>query len=155
MSRSFYSFMGKVMISQTAEYALRAIVALAQSSEKPHTASEIAQLTKVPEHYLSKVLHALAKAEVVNSQRGLHGGYVLAHPSDSLPLLTVINAVDPIKHIESCPLKLETHGRHLCPLHKKVNASITLMENLFEDATIGTILAEPTNSIPLCETTIN
>ncbi len=143
------------MISQTAEYALRAVVALAQATEKPHTASEIAQLTKVPEHYLSKVLHALAKAEVVHSQRGLHGGYVLAHPPDRLPLLTVINAVDPIRHIESCPLKLATHGTHLCPLHKKVNASISLIEDLFRDATIGTILAEPTQSIPLCETTIN
>ena len=98
------------MISQTAEYALRAVVALAQSPEKTHTATEIARLTKVPEHYLSKVLHALAKAEVVRSQRGLHGGYVLAHSPDQLSLLTVINAVDPIKHIESCPLKLESHS---------------------------------------------
>ena len=143
------------MISQTAEYALRAVVALAQSTDQPHTATAIAKLTKVLEHYLSKVLHALAKAEVVHSQRGLHGGYVLAHPPDRLSLLTVINAVDPIKHIESCPLKLETHGTRLCPLHKKVNASISLMEDMFKDATIATILAEPTNSIPLCETTIN
>ena len=143
------------MISQTAEYALRAVVALAQSADQPHTATEIARLTKVPEHYLSKVLHALARAEVVHSQRGLHGGYVLAHPPDRLPLLTVINAVDPIRHIESCPLKLETHGTHLCPLHKKVNASISLIEKLFRDATIATILAEPTKSIPLCESIVN
>lgn len=143
------------MISQTAEYALRAVVALAQSADQPHTATEIARLTKVPEHYLSKVLHALARAEVVHSQRGLHGGYVLAHSPDRLPLLTVINAVDPIRHIESCPLKLETHGTHLCPLHKKVNASISLIEKLFRDATIATILAEPTKSIPLCESIVN
>ena len=70
-------------------------------------------------------------------------------------VLTVINAVDPIRHIESCPLKLETHGTHLCPLHKKVNASISLIEELFRDATIGTILAEPTQSIPLCDSIIN
>ncbi len=139
------------MISQTSEYALRAVVSLALSPEQPHTATEIAQLTKVPEHYLSKVLHALAKGGIVNSQRGLHGGYVLAHAPDHLPLLDVINAVDPIRHIESCPLKLETHGTHLCPLHKKVNGAISLIEELFRDATIGTILAEPTRSIPLVE----
>lgn len=139
------------MISQTAEYALRAVVSLAQSPEQPHTTTEIAKLTKVPEHYLAKVLHALAKGGIVNSQRGLHGGYVLAHAPDRLPLLDVINAVDPIRHIESCPLKLETHGTHLCPLHKKVSRSISLIEELFRGSTIGTILSEPTQSIPLCE----
>ncbi len=139
------------MISQTSEYALRAVVSLAQSPEQPHTATEIAKLTKVPEHYLSKVLQALAKGGIVHSQRGLHGGYVLAHAPDRLPLLDVINAVDPIRHIESCPLKLETHGTHLCPLHKKVNRSISLIEELFRGSTIGTILAEPTQSIPLVE----
>ena len=139
------------MISQTSEYALRAVVSLAQSPEQPHTAAAIAKATKVPEHYLAKVLHALAKGGIVHSQRGLHGGYVLAHAPDRLPLLDVINAVDPIRHIESCPLKLETHGTHLCPLHKKVNGAIGLIEELFRNATIGTILAEPTRSIPLCE----
>ena len=51
------------MISQTSEYALRAVVSLAQSPEQPHTATEIAKLTKVPEHYLSKVLQALAYSD--------------------------------------------------------------------------------------------
>ncbi|MCZ6514012.1 MAG: hypothetical protein O6857_08810 [Nitrospinae bacterium] len=63
----------------------------------------------------------------------------------------MINSVDPIRHLESCPLKLETHGTHLCPLHKKVNGAISLIEELFRDATIGTILAEPIRSIPLVE----
>ena len=78
-------------------------------------------------------------------------GMGLAHGPDRLPLLDVVNAVDPIRHIESCPLKLETHGTRLCPLHKKVNRAISLIEDLFRDATIGTILAEPAKSIPLCD----
>ena len=89
------------MISQTAEYALRAVVCLAQNQDKPHTTVEIAKWTKVPEHYLSKVLLALAKHEVVSSKKGLHGGYVLAQPPEDLALLEVINAVDPIQHIKS------------------------------------------------------
>jgi Rrf2 family transcriptional regulator, nitric oxide-sensitive transcriptional repressor len=143
------------MISQTAEYALRAIVCLAQNPDKPHTTAEIAKWTKVPEHYLSKVLLALAKHEVVYSKKGLHGGYVLAHAPENLPLLNIINAVDPIKHINSCPLKLKTHGTHLCRLHKRVNDSINMIEETFRTATIATILNEPTQSIPLCESTAN
>ncbi len=139
------------MISQTAEYALRAVTCLAQNPDKPRTTAEIAQWTKVPEHYLAKVMLALAKHEVVYSKKGLHGGYVLAHDPKDLPLLNVINAVDPLKHIKSCPLKLKTHGTNLCPLHKRINDSIGTIEGMFRTSTIAMILSEPTQSIPLCE----
>ncbi|MZG30070.1 MAG: Rrf2 family transcriptional regulator [Nitrospinae bacterium] len=139
------------MISQTSEYALRAVVCLAQNPDKPNTTAEIAKWTKVPEHYLSKVLLALAKHEVVYSKKGLHGGYVLAQAPEDLPLLNVINAVDPIKHIKSCPLKLKTHGKNLCRLHQRLNDSIDSMEELFRTSTVALILSEPTQSIPLCE----
>ena len=139
------------MISQTSEYALRAVVCLAQNPDKPHTTAEIAKWTKVPEHYLSKVLLALAKHEVVISKKGLHGGYALAHEPEDLPLLNVINAVDPIKHIKSCPLNLKTHGTQLCRLHQRVNDSIDMIEELFRTSTVALILNEPTQSIPLCE----
>ncbi len=139
------------MISQTSEYALRAVVCLAQNPDKPHTTVEIAKWTKVPEPYLSKVMLALAKHEVVYSKKGLHGGYMLAHEPENLPLLNVINAVDPIKHIKSCPLKLKSHGTNLCRLHKRVNDSIDMIEEMFKTSTIAMILNEPTQSIPLCE----
>ncbi len=139
------------MISQTAEYALRAVVALAQHPEKPLTTAEIAQATKVPEFYLSKVLHGLAKGEIVFSKRGVNGGYILSCPADQIQLLSVINAVDPVKLIKSCPLKLKAHATNLCALHKKINLSIQLMEDVFRESTIQTILEEPSKSIPLCE----
>lgn len=141
------------MISQTSEYALRAVVCLAQNPDRPYTTSEIAKSTKVPEHYLSKVMLALAKHEIVYSKKGLHGGYILAHNPENLPLLNVINAVDPIKHIKTCPLKLKTHGTNLCRLHKRVNDSIDMIENMFQTSTVALILNEPTQSIPLCEST--
>ena len=65
------------MISQTAEYALRAIVYLA-GQELPQTTQQIAATTRVPAGYLSKVLQALARGGLVHSQRGLHGGFTLA-----------------------------------------------------------------------------
>ena len=52
------------MISQTSEYALRAVICLAQHPDKFYTTSKIAKLTKVPDPYLSKVLSTLTKHEV-------------------------------------------------------------------------------------------
>ncbi|HAK36758.1 MAG: Rrf2 family transcriptional regulator [Nitrospinaceae bacterium] len=78
------------MISQTAEYALRAVVHLTAPTEKPLTTQEIAARTQVPESYLSKVLQSLGRAGILSSQRRLHGGFSLAKKSDSLTLLEVI-----------------------------------------------------------------
>jgi len=139
------------MISQTSEYALRAVVYLAQNPDRAYTTLEISKWTKVPEHYLSKVMLALVKHEVVYSKKGLHGGYMLAREPENLPLLSVIDAVDPIKHIKSCPLKLKTHGTNLCRLHKGLNDSIDTIKIMFHTSTVATILNEPTQSIPLCE----
>ncbi len=140
------------MISQTAEYALRSVVCLASYPQAALTTEKIAKVTKVPGSYLSKVLQALGRAGIVRSQRGLHGGFSLAKPAEELSLLEVINAVDPLKHIDRCPLGLEQHGSNLCPLHKRLNDSIHIMEKTYQESSIGDLLKEPTESRPLFET---
>lgn len=139
------------MISQTAEYALRAMVFLAMNPDKPQVNETIATGTKVPASYLSKVMQALSRAGLVKSQRGLGGGFTLVKEPDSTTILEIINAVDPINRIESCPLDLKTHGVVLCALHKRLDEAIQLVEQAFEKTTLEEILSKPTKSIPLCE----
>src|SRR5579872_3868613 len=98
------------MISQTSEYALRAVVHLALWTEEPQTAQQIATATKTPLPYLSKVLQSLRRAGIVHSQRGLHGGCLLAKSPEDLSVYEVIQAVDPWKRITTCPLGLPQHG---------------------------------------------
>ena len=66
------------MFSQTLEYALRAVVTIAQHEGHSCTASQISEITLVPAPYLSKLMQRLVRSGVVFSQRGLHGGFVLA-----------------------------------------------------------------------------
>lgn len=139
------------MISQTAEYALRAMVYLAMNSDTPQITEKIAEGTKVPPGYLSKVLQALARARLVKSQRGLGGGFTLANAPERTTILEVVNAVDPIRRIESCPLDLSTHGVNLCALHKRLDHAISLVETAFANTTLQELLTKPTNSVPLCE----
>ena len=51
------------MISPTAEYALRAVVAIAQGGGGPVVTPTIAEITKVPPGYLPKVLQTLEGRE--------------------------------------------------------------------------------------------
>ena len=52
------------MFSQTVEYALRAIVHLADQAPNPCTTEQIAKATKVPQAYLSKVLQSLRQLKL-------------------------------------------------------------------------------------------
>lgn len=141
-----------MLFSQTTEYALRAVVYLGQSYKEKalRTSQEISEITKVPAPYLVKVLQSLTKAGIVNSQRGLGGGFSLAIPPSELTVLTVINAVDPLERITSCPLKLEAHGENLCPLHKELDGVIANAQSVLAAATIEVLLSTETTSIPLC-----
>ena len=139
------------MLSQTAEYALRVITFLASREHEPVTTKQIAQATRVPEGYLSKVLQSLSRGGLVKSQRGLHGGSVLTRGAGEISVFDVIEAVDPIRRIRSCPLELRSHGIRLCPLHRRLDDAIAMVEKAFRESTIAELLREETGSTPLCE----
>ncbi|MDX2036915.1 MAG: Rrf2 family transcriptional regulator [Isosphaeraceae bacterium] len=139
------------MFSQTVEYALRAVAHLASTAPEARTTDQIATATKVPRAYLSKVLQALTRGAIVKSQRGLGGGITLVKSPDRLTILEVVNAVEPIERIRTCPLGLVGHGERLCPLHRRMDDAMEKVESAFRDTTLAEILAEPTKSPPLCD----
>lgn len=138
------------MFSQTVEYALRAVVHLADRAPEPRTTEQIAAVTRVPKAYLSKILQGLCRGGIVHSQRGLKGGMTLARSPGELTVLEVVNAVDPIRRIKVCPLDLAAHGVRLCPLHRRLDDAMATVEAAFGQTTLAEILAEPTASPPLC-----
>jgi Rrf2 family protein len=137
------------MISQTAEYALRAIVYLA-GQDSPRTTLEIAATTQVPAGYLAKLMQNLSRAGLVRSQRGLNGGYTLAHKPHELSILAVVNAVDPIQRFAECPLGIQSHGRRLCPLHYRLDQAAAMVEKAFSETMVADLLAAPRERMPLC-----
>jgi Rrf2 family transcriptional regulator, nitric oxide-sensitive transcriptional repressor len=139
------------MFSQTAEYALRAIVVLAGEAQESWTAEEVATASLVPQHYLMKVLQRLAREGLVTAHRGRGGGFVLRRPPGAITVLDVINAVDPLRRIEHCPLGLKSHGEKLCPLHRKMDDAVCTVEKAFACTTIGELLADPSPVRPLRE----
>lgn len=137
------------MISQTAEYALRAIVYLAgQGAARTNT--QIAKTTRVPAGYLAKVMQSLSRAGIVESQRGLNGGFTLAHDPEQLSILEVVDAVDPIRRNRECPLGIASHGRRLCPLHHRLDEAAEMVEKAFGETTVAELLTLPRHHRPLC-----
>lgn len=139
------------MFSQTVEYALRAVVFLADNAPHACTTDQIAEATKVPKPYLSKVLQNLGRHQIVHSQRGIGGGVTLVKAPGELTILEVVNAVEPIERIAVCPLGLKSHGKNLCPLHRRMDDALASVEEAFGKTTLAEVLAEPTGSPPLCD----
>jgi Rrf2 family protein len=140
-----------MQLSQTIEYALRAVVWLAENEGTPQTTQEIATGCRMPASYLSKVLQPLARGGIVSGQRGLHGGFVLAKPSTELTVLDVVNAVEPVQRIKVCPLGLRGHGTNLCALHRALDDVMQSVERAFASQTIGDLLVRTGKSRPLCD----
>jgi len=128
------------MLSQTTEYALRAVVWIADHPGEPQTAEVIAAGMQVPRTYLSKVMRQLVRHGVLNAQRGKSGGFGLARPVKEICVLDIVNAVDPVRRIHSCPLHLERHKDKLCPLHRKLDAAMAAMEREFQTTTMVQLL---------------
>ncbi len=145
-----------MVISQTAEYALRAMVHLA-SQQRDHgsaapvsqTVQQIADGTRVPMNYLSKVLQQLTRAGLIQSQRGLGGGFRLVLPPEVTTVYDVVHAVDPVQRITGCPLHLVAHRDHLCPMHQRLDDAMALIEAQFRATKIVELLDQPGSLIPL------
>lgn len=138
------------MISLTTEYALRAVVYLADQQGAPQTVAHMSEATQVPAGYLAKVMQGLSRAGLVKSQRGLNGGFVLARDAKSLSILEVVNAVDPIRRYPECPLGIPSHGRRLCPLHQRLDDAAQTVETAFGNTMVAELLTVPRERKPLC-----
>jgi len=129
------------MLSQTIEYALRAMVFLAGLPPEESANSErIATTTQVPQGYLSKILRELVVADLVISQRGPNGGFTLAKPPEKITMFDVVEAVDPIRRIHVCPLGNPEHLK-LCPLHQRIDDALDEIEKRFRGTTLKEVLA--------------
>lgn len=139
------------LLSQTTEYALRAMSCLAYQPDQLTPTTELAEVTQVPSNYLAKVLQSLAQADLIVGRRGVGGGYKLSRPPEEITLLQVMTAIVKVERIASCPLGLENHAGRLCPLHRRLDQAAKLMIDHFGSMTLKDVVSEPDASRPLCD----
>lgn len=135
------------MFSSTVEYAFRAIVTLASRNGRSATAKDIAAVTKSPPNYVSKVMQTLVEGGLVTARRGPNGGFTLARSPEDITLLDVVNAVDPIQRIFSCPIALPEHAKKLCPLHQVIDDTCAMVEKSLRGYSISQLMSQPPAAI--------
>ena len=147
-----YSTKAGSMVTQTSEYALRAVVHLARAGGGSAVAQDIAAATKVPLGYLQKILRMLARAGILQAQRGVGGGYSLARSPTEISILDVLNATaNEVTRITTCPLGIPGHTQ-LCALHRLLDEQAAGAERVFGETSIQSLLAQDETIQPRCRT---
>jgi Rrf2 family protein len=83
------------MISQRAKYALRALVALAETRPgEPAVISDISRRKAIPKKFLEQILLELKRHGLVESRRGRLGGYVLSRSAGEITFGEVLRLID-------------------------------------------------------------
>lgn len=78
-------------------FALFAVLELAADPARQLSAAEIAEKYDISQHHLAKVLRDLARAGIVESARGVGGGYRFAGNPKRLTMMDVIELFEPIR----------------------------------------------------------
>ena len=106
-------------LTRQADYAVRVIVDLAaHAQDAPIPRAQIQARQDVPAAFLAKIVQALARARLVRTLPGAHGGVTLNAPAETLTLLQVIEAVEGPIHLNRCVVAPGSCRRdRFCPVH--------------------------------------
>ena len=82
------------MLSMKAKYALKSLVVMAKQEKKMLPIKAIAQEADVPPKFLEAILLDLKRHGILDSKRGIFGGYFLSRPARDIRIGDVIRMVD-------------------------------------------------------------
>ena len=106
------------MLPKRIEYSVRALVALAGAAPLTVKAQDVADAQDIPPGYLYDLLADLRRADLVQVQRGIGGGYVLARPAVELTLGEIVRRLDgPGADPPPAPTATETDNPSIARLH--------------------------------------
>lgn len=128
------------MFSKTCEYAIRAMIYIAQKSNEGVRVGikEIALGIDSPEHFIAKILQELARKGLVQSIKGPNGGFYHDEQTLNHSLADVVKAIDGEKIFSGCGLGLkECSENHPCPIHHEFKKVRSQMKAILENAKIS------------------
>lgn len=108
-----------MQLTRAADYGVRVMIHLARVPRGVRVLlPALADATGAPVSFLSKVLQALARAELICSQRGVSGGFSISERGRSSSMRDVIEAIDGPIRLNVCLTRGRACPRKTwCPAH--------------------------------------
>jgi len=82
-----------MLITRASEYAILSLILLSKASD-PMDSDTLSRELSISKSFLAKILQALAKKKILQSFKGVHGGFVLALDAKDINMLEVMSAVE-------------------------------------------------------------
>jgi Rrf2 family protein len=129
------------LISRNTDYAVRAVSYIARQKNKLVTAEELVKHLKIPRPFLRKILQVLNKKYILESQKGIGGGFRLARKTKIISLIDIIEAFQGQFKVNECFFKKEIcPNRKACFLKNKVDSIKDKVYSELKDITIESII---------------
>lgn len=82
-----------MLLTKKSEYALLSLISIAKS-DSPKNVDVLSRELNIPKSFLAKIMQNLAKNNIVLSQRGVNGGFVLKKPYDEITILEITTVAE-------------------------------------------------------------
>jgi len=134
----------RLELTRRGDYAIRAMLALGQAGGPRLTTPAIAAAMAIPVRFLPQVMGDLARAGMVRSTVGRHGGHELARPAESIDLLSIIEAVEGDTRRRTCILRGGPCQRdRVCDVHEPFGAAQDALRATLAAASLASLIKSP------------
>ncbi|MHB8845102.1 MAG: RrF2 family transcriptional regulator [Nitrospirota bacterium] len=107
-----------MLITRETDYAVRCVLYLAQKTDQRTIVDEIAKCMQIPKHYLAKILQRLVREGIVESVRGIKGGYRLLKPPKDISVMDILGTIQGAVPVNVCALdKRRCQMSSACSVH--------------------------------------
>lgn len=136
-----------VMLTKKTRYALMALTTLAKAyGDGPVPMSRIADDKNIPLRFLEGILLQLKRAGIVESTRGIDGGYALKRPPETITLSEIIRATGESVSFVSCLACSPEEGcefgwdREVCGIRKVFTDIYDAIQNKMSATTLNVFI---------------
>jgi Rrf2 family transcriptional regulator, iron-sulfur cluster assembly transcription factor len=142
-----------MILSKATGYGIRALAYLACHSDNgPCGLDDIATHEQIPPVYLRKILGELRRHRLVHSVKGIHGGYELARPAETITLIEVYRVLEPDPYFDTCVLgRGQCNYESPCALHDDWDKVRNGMVTMLQTKTISALADRSTGSAVLAQ----
>lgn len=134
------------MFSKATEYAIRAVIFIAQKGSEEHKLAlpEIAEAIQSPPFFTAKILQKLTNgSQLIQSVRGPNGGFYIHPEKLTWTIREILNIMGEGEMLDKCVLGLKLCSEiNPCPLHEVYKPIKTQLNAMFENKSIGLLVKE-------------
>lgn len=131
------------LLTKHSDYAIRALLVLAQKNGMFLSARLIAKEQNIPYQFLRGILQTLLKRKLIVSREGGGGGFRLNQPPESIIVEEVIRIFQGDIQLSECMFREKIcRNRAVCVLRKQIQRIEQIVVKEFQDITIGTLLRD-------------